>query len=45
MNEIMKDEFDGNLKPEAALVIIAKQDGIEALDLLQSLKQAILKKE
>ncbi|NLV28414.1 MAG: DUF2240 family protein [Methanomicrobiales archaeon] len=45
MNEVIKDRFDGNLCPEAALVIIAKQHMIDVTDLLKPLQQVILKKE
>lgn len=45
MNEIITERFDGNLRPEAALVIVARQDGIEVTDLLSSLKETVLKKE
>lgn len=45
MNGIIKDRFDGNLRPEAALVIIAKQEGIPVTDLLEALKQKVLKRE
>jgi hypothetical protein len=45
MNQVISEHFDGKIRPEAALVIVAKQNNIEVSDLLFSLKQALLKKE
>lgn len=45
MNNYISDQFDGNLRPEAALVIIAKQCKVPVSDLLNSLKQKLSKKE
>jgi len=45
MNRYISEEFDGNLRPEAALVIIAKQYGFPVADLLDLLKEKLLKKE
>lgn len=45
MNQVISERFDGKIRPEAALVIVAKQNNIEVSDLLSSLKQALLKKE
>ncbi|KAF5090865.1 DUF2240 family protein [Methanospirillum sp. J.3.6.1-F.2.7.3] len=45
MNQVKSDNFDGNIRPEAALVIVAKMYDIDVKDLLPSLKQALLKKD
>lgn len=45
MNRIISENFDGNLRPEAALVLVAKQNNIQVSDLLAPLKEAFLKKE
>lgn len=45
MNELITERFDGNIRPEAALVIVAKRDNIQFMDLLDQLKQALLKKD
>ena len=43
MNRIIKEEFDGNLIPPAALVILAKKYNVPFLDLLDALRQTIKK--
>ncbi len=43
MNAIITKEFDGNLRPEAALVILARRHGIKYEDLLPALRENILK--
>jgi hypothetical protein len=45
MNELITERFDGNIRPEAALIIVAKRDNIQFMDLLDQLKQALLKKD
>jgi hypothetical protein len=41
MNRIIKEDFDGNLLPVAALVIIAKKDNISIDNLQESLVQSL----
>jgi len=45
MNEIIRDRFDGNIRPEAALVILAKKTGTEYSDLIPMFRSELLKKE
>lgn len=45
MNEIIKDRFDGNIRPEAALVILAKMTGTAFSDLVSDLNAGLWKKE
>jgi len=45
MNEIIRDRFDGNIRPEGALVILAKMSGTPYLDLVPALRSDLLKKE
>jgi hypothetical protein len=45
MNEIIQDQFDGNIRPEAVLVILAKMSGTPYTDLLTELRDGLLKKE
>lgn len=45
MNQVISEHFDGQLRPEAALVLVAKENDIGVTDLLPSLKQAVLKKD
>ncbi len=45
MNQVITENFDGNIRPEAALVIVAKRNGIPVTDLLDPLKQVLLKKD
>jgi hypothetical protein len=44
MNAIISTEFDGYLRPEAALVILARRYDVPYEDLLPSLRENILKK-
>lgn len=44
MNEMIKVQFDGNIRPEAALVILAKSDGIPYADLIPALRADLIKK-
>lgn len=44
MNAIISREFDGYLRPEAALVILARRNKVPFDDLLPALREAILKK-
>ncbi len=44
MNAIISREFDGYLRPEAALVILARRHAVSFDDLLPALREAILKK-
>jgi hypothetical protein len=43
MNRIIKERFDGNLLPPAALVLLAKQENIPFEDLQDGLQQSIKK--
>ena len=43
MNRLIKDGFDGNLLPPAALVLLAKQENIPFEDLLDGLLQSAKK--
>ncbi len=45
MNEVIKDRFDGKLRPEAALVILAKEYETPYSDLVPQLRSELLKKE
>ncbi|MFH0967007.1 MAG: DUF2240 family protein [Methanobacteriota archaeon] len=45
MNEMIRDQFDGNLRPEAALIILAKISGTPYTDLIPALRVELLKKE
>lgn len=45
MNELIRDRFDGNIRPEAALVILAKEFQIPFADLLPQLRSELMKKE
>lgn len=45
MNKVISDGFDGNLRPEAALVLIARRLQVEVSDLIEPLKQGLMKKE
>lgn len=44
MNAIISREFDGYLRPEAALVILARRHAVSFDDLLPALREAIMKK-
>jgi hypothetical protein len=44
MNAIISREFDGYLRPEAALVILARRHAVPFDDLLPAFREAILKK-
>jgi len=43
MNKLIKEQFDGNLLPPAALVILAKKYGAPFEDQLDSLRQSVRK--
>jgi hypothetical protein len=43
MNRIVQERFDGNLRPEAAIVMLAKQYGVPFEDKLVSLKESVVK--
>jgi len=45
MHKIITEGFDGHLRPEAALVILAKKNNVPFEDLLQVLTGSILKSE
>jgi hypothetical protein len=45
MNAIISKEFDGFLRPEAALVILARRHNVPCEDLLPAFRDNILKKE
>ncbi|MDD1706542.1 MAG: DUF2240 family protein [Methanoregulaceae archaeon] len=44
MNAIISQEFDGHIRPEGAVVILAKRHGVECSDLLPALRENVLKK-
>jgi hypothetical protein len=44
MNEIIRDRFDGNLRPEAALVLMAKESGVQYEDIITRLVSELTKK-
>lgn len=41
MNKLIEEGFDGNIRPEAALVILAKQYNVQIIDLLSSLRTSL----
>jgi len=41
VNRLVRDSFDGNLSPEAALVIVARRHGVPFEDMLDSLRQTL----
>jgi hypothetical protein len=43
MNRIIREGFDGNLLPPAALVVLAKKYEVRWTDLADALKQSIKK--
>ena len=43
MNRIIKEGFDGNLLPPAALVLLAKKYGVPCEDIVASLRQSLRK--
>jgi len=43
MNRIIKEGFDGNLIPAAALVVLAKKYDVPWADLRDALKQSVKK--
>jgi hypothetical protein len=45
MNQVISEHFDGNIRPEAALVIVAKENNVAVADLLEPLRQGLLKKD
>jgi hypothetical protein len=44
MNGIINNEFDGHIRPEGAIIILAKRHGVECSDLLPALRENVLKK-
>lgn len=44
MNAIISREFDGHIRPEGAVIILAKRHGVECSDLLPALRENVLKK-
>ncbi|MDD1707559.1 MAG: DUF2240 family protein [Methanoregulaceae archaeon] len=44
MNAIISKEFDGHIRPEGAIIILAKRHGVECSDLLPALRENVLKK-
>jgi hypothetical protein len=44
MNAIINNEFDGHIRPEGAIIILAKRHGVECSDLLPALRENVLKK-
>jgi hypothetical protein len=45
MNTIISKEFDGHIRPEGAVIILAKRNGVEFSDLLPALRENILKND
>lgn len=45
MNTLIQKEFDGNIRPEAAIIIIAKKYNVGFEDMLPALRDQILKKD
>ncbi len=45
MNELIRSGFDGNIRPEAALIIMAKESGVAFGDLTDRLAAGLWKKE
>jgi hypothetical protein len=43
MNKIIKEQFDGNLLPPAALVLLSKRSGVPFEDQLDSAKESVRK--
>jgi hypothetical protein len=43
MNAIISQEFDGQIRPEGAVIILAKRHGVEYSDLLPTLRENVLK--
>ncbi|MFA5332757.1 MAG: DUF2240 family protein [Methanoregula sp.] len=43
MNKVIKEQFDGNLLPAAALVLLAKKDAVLFDDLMDALRQSMKK--
>jgi hypothetical protein len=43
MNKVIKEQFDGNLLPAAALVLLAKKDAVPFDDLMDALRQSMKK--
>ena len=44
MNELIRQDFGGKIRPEAAIVILARRYGVPFEDLLPALRETILKK-
>jgi hypothetical protein len=44
MNTLIRQNFEGKIRPEAALVILARRYGVPFEDLLPALREAVLKK-
>jgi hypothetical protein len=44
MNAIISKEFDGHIRPEGAIIILAKRHGVDCSDLLPALRENVLKK-
>jgi hypothetical protein len=45
MNALIQKDFDGNIRPEAAIVILAKKSNVDFEDMLPALRDQILKKD
>lgn len=43
MNAMITKEFDGHIRPEGAVIILAKRYGVEFSDLLPALRENVLK--
>jgi hypothetical protein len=43
MNAIISKEFDGHIRPEGAVIILAKRLGVKCSDLLPALRENVLK--
>ena len=44
MNTLIRKNFEGQIRPEAAIVILARRYGVPFEDLLPALRETILKK-
>ncbi len=45
LNQVIREEFDGLLWPEAAIVLIAKRHGVACDDLITRLREHAIKKD
>ncbi|WP_342679000.1 DUF2240 family protein [Methanofollis sp. UBA420] len=45
MNRVIEGEFDGNLRPEAAAVLLARRYGVAWQDLLPALRESVVREK